>query len=226
MKYLNLFVPKYNMTHEKKSFFYFSPQEKKDLLVSWLTLSLAFAVVINPVFFNISNLFFSFPVALVAVGTGFVFHELAHREAAKAFGFHSEFRAWYPGLLIALGLAIATMGSFIFAAPGATYFFGENITRKQNGLISLAGPFTNIILGILLLIIATLSPDQLIQTIFVYAGTINFWFALFNLIPIYPLDGSKVLPWKPEVWVVFMIIAGLLVFAPGLVLPLVGIRIF
>jgi len=213
------------MTHTKKSFFYFSPQEKKDLLVSWLTLSLAFAVVINPVFFNISNLLFSLPVALVAVGTGFVFHELAHREAAKAFGFHSEFRAWYPGLLIALGLAIATMGSFIFAAPGATYFFGENITRKQNGLISLAGPVTNIILGILLLIIATLTSGQFIQTIFIYAGTINFWFALFNLIPIYPLDGSKVLPWKPEIWAVMIIISGILVFAPGLILGLLGIKL-
>ncbi len=213
------------MTHTKKSFFYFSPQEKKDLLVSWLTLSLAFAVVINPVFFNISNLLFSLPVALVAVGTGFVFHELAHREAAKAFGFHSEFRAWYPGLLIALGLAIATMGSFIFAAPGATYFFGENITRKQNGLISLAGPVTNIILGILLLIIATLTSGQFIQTIFIYAGTINFWFALFNLIPIYPLDGSKVLPWKPEIWAVMIIISGILVFAPGLILGLIGIKL-
>jgi len=210
---------------QKQSIFHFSPQESKDLIISWLTLSLAFAVVINPAFFNISNLFYSLPIALLAVGTGFVFHELAHREAAKYFGFKSEFRAWYPGLLIALGLAIATMGQFIFAAPGATYFLGENVSRKQNGLISLAGPFTNIVLGILLLIIGAQFADKFIQLIFVYAGTINFWFALFNLLPIFPLDGAKVISWKPGVWVFFILISGILVFAPNLILGLIGIAL-
>ena len=212
------------MVH-KKSILHFSAQEKKDLIISWLTLSLAFAVVINPVFFNISNLFFSLPIALLAVGTGFVFHELAHREAAKYFGFHSEFRAWYPGLLIALGLAIATMGQFLFAAPGATYFFGENVSRKQNGLISIAGPATNILLGLLLLIMASLFADKTIQLIFVYAGEINFWFALFNMLPIFPLDGAKVLSWKPSVWVLVMIIAVVLVFAPGLIFGSLGLAL-
>jgi len=212
------------MAH-KKSILHFSPQEKKDLLISWLTLSLAFAVVINPVFFNINNLFFSLPIALLAVGTGFVFHELAHREAAKYFGFHSEFRAWYPGLLIALGLAIATMGQFLFAAPGATYFFGENVSRKQNGLISVAGPATNVILGLLLLIMASLFADKTIQLIFVYAGEINFWFALFNMLPIFPLDGAKVLAWKPSIWVLMMIIAVVLVFAPGLIFGSLGLAL-
>jgi Zn-dependent protease len=213
------------MVHTK-SIYYFSSQEKKDLIISWLTLSLAFAVVINPVFFNISNLVFSLPIALIAVGTGFVFHELAHRQAARMHGFHSEYRAWYPGLVIALGLAIATMGNFIFAAPGATYFFGENVTRKQDGVISLAGPATNIVLGIILLLIATTLTDKGLQTILVYAGSINFWFALFNLFPIFPLDGAKVLAWKPGIWLIAIILSLILVFAPGLVLPLIGIKAF
>jgi Zn-dependent protease len=209
---------------KKNSLFYFSPQEKKDLIISWLTLSLAFAVVINPVFFDISNLLFSFPIALLSVGTGFVLHELAHREAAKHYGFHSEFRAWYPGLAIALGLAIVTMGRFIFAAPGATYFFGENVTRKQNGIISIAGPLTNIVLGVTLAIISALIGDEMLATVTGYAAIINFWFALFNMIPIYPLDGSKVLAWKPAVWLGIIAVAGLLVFMPNLMFGLIGIR--
>ena len=208
---------------KKQSMIYFTPQEKKDLLISWLTLSLAFAVVINPVFFNIQNLFFSLPIALLAVGTGFVFHELAHREAAKYFGFHSEFRAWYPGLLIALGLAVVTMGQFIFAAPGATYFLGENVSRKQNGLISLAGPVMNIIMGVLLVLLTLVFIDTTIIQILLTAAMINFWFALFNLLPIYPLDGSKVISWRPELWIFFIALSGILVFAPGLLFGLVGI---
>jgi len=199
------------------SILHFSPQEIKDLIISWLTLSLAFAVVLNPVFFNITNLVLSLPLALLAVGTGFVLHELAHREMAKHYGFHSEFRAWYPGLLIAIGLAVITMGQFIFAAPGATYFYGQNVTKKQNGIISLAGPAINLILGIALLIISGFIADAFIGKMLGYAALINFWFALFNLLPIYPLDGSKVIAWKPFVWIVFIAISALLAFMPELV---------
>ncbi len=202
------------------SILHFSPQEIKDLIISWLTLSLAFAVVLNPVFFNISNLILSLPLALLAVGTGFVLHELAHREMAKHYGFHSEFRAWYPGLFIAIGLAIITMGQFIFAAPGATYFYGQTVTRKQNGIISLAGPAINLILGIALLIISGLMADALLGKMFGYAALINFWFALFNLLPIYPLDGSKVMAWKPFIWIIFIVISALLAFMPELVTSL------
>ncbi len=203
-----------------KSIFYFTPIERKDLLISWITLSLAFAVMIGPVFLNISNLLYSLPIALVAVGTGFVFHELAHREAAKSFGFHSEFRAWYPGLALALILAIVTMGAFTFAAPGATYFFGNNVSRKQNGIISAAGPAINIILGILLIIAAFAIREPFIQLVLVWSGLINFWFALFNLIPIYPLDGSKIITWNLKIWLLMIAISAILVFGGGYIYPL------
>jgi Zn-dependent protease len=211
------------MVH-KKSVLHFSPQEKKDLIISWLTLSLAFAALIAPVFLNIHDILFALPVALLAVGTGFIFHELAHREAAKHFGFHSEYRAWYPGLLIAIALALSPL-HMIFAAPGATYFFGESITRKQNGVISIAGPTTNLIFGFLLTIIGALFMDTFLKSAFILAGQINFWFAFFNLIPIYPLDGAKVLEWKPSAWIVAIGASLILVFMPEIVFGLIGIRI-
>jgi len=204
------------MSAEKKGLLYFSPQEKKDLIISWLTLSLAFALMINPVFFNISNLLISFPIALIAVGTGFVLHELAHREAAKYYGFHSEYRAWYEGLLLAVGLAVLTQGQFIFAAPGATYFFAEKVSIKQNGIISLAGPVTNLILGLILIILSTLFKGDFLQTVFLLAGQINFFFAMFNLLPILMLDGSKVFTWNKGIWILFFGISAIFVFMPGL----------
>jgi len=210
---------------KQKSFWYFSKQEKIDLFISWITLSIAFAVVINPIFLNLTNMIVSFPIALVAVGTGFVFHELAHRQTARHFGFHSEFRAWYPGLVIALGLAIVSFGQFIFAAPGATYFFAHNVTRKQNGLISIAGPAINIIIGLSLLILSAIIVENLVVTILSYAALINFWFALFNLLPVYPLDGAKVLHWKPVVWLGAIALSGILAFMPGLFLASIGLAI-
>ncbi|MFA6064726.1 MAG: site-2 protease family protein [archaeon] len=213
------------MTHRKVSILTFSPQEKKDLIVSWLTLSLAFAVMINPIFFNITSFIISLPIALVAVGTGFVLHELAHREAAKSFGFHSEFRAWYGGLALAVGLAIVTQGQFLFAAPGATYFIGENVTRKQNGIISAAGPITNLVIGIILLIIGS-QLEGFFQTTLVYAAIVNFMFAAFNLLPFFVLDGTKVIAWKPLLWAALIFISGLLALMPQIVLIPLGIKGF
>jgi Zn-dependent protease len=195
-----------------KDFWYFSEIEKRDLFISWLTLSVAFALVINPIFFNFKNLIVSLPIALVAVGTGFVFHELAHRQAARHFGFHSEYRAWYPGLIFAVGLAILTMGRFIFAAPGATYFFGNDVTKKQNGIISAAGPAVNIIIGISLLSISFIPLDAFIRNILFYSAMINFWFAFFNLLPIFILDGTKIIQWNKGVWAILIIIAGFFAF--------------
>jgi len=213
------------MTHKKISILTFSPQEKKDLIVSWLTLSLAFAVMINPYFFNITSFIVSLPIALVAVGTGFVLHELAHREAAKHFGFHSEFRAWYGGLALAVGLAVVTQGQFLFAAPGATYFIGENVSRKQNGIISAAGPITNLIVGLSLILIGS-QLEGFFQTVFVYAGIINFMFAAFNLIPFLMLDGAKVIAWKPLLWGALILIAGALALMPSIILVPLGIKGF
>lgn len=202
------------MTH-KQSIFYFTPREKKDLIISWLTLSIAFAVVISPTFLNTTSFITALPIALIGVGTGFVLHELAHRETAKHYGFHSEFRAWYPGLILAVVLAVMTGGQFVFAAPGATYFMANTVTKKQNGLISAAGPVVNIILGLILAGLGYAMFDAFTKYVLVSAAMINFWLALFNLIPIYPLDGSKVVAWKPAVWAGLIAISGILVFAPG-----------
>jgi len=228
VKFINRLRKKHFMTETKtrlQSILTFSKRERFDLLVSWITLSIAFALVISPIFLNLNDLMISLPIAFLAVGTGFIFHELAHREVAKHYGFHSEFRAWYPGLVFAIILAIVTMGQFIFAAPGATYFFAQSVSRKQNGIISTAGPAINLIIGIGLLLLAAIFTDKFILTVLVYAAMINFWFALFNLLPVYPLDGAKVLAWKPIVWIILIAVAALMVLRPNLVLGAVGIKL-
>lgn len=211
------------MSADKKSIFYFSPQERIDLLISWITLSIAFALMISPTILQITNLVVALPVAFLAVGTGFVFHELAHREAAKHYGFHSEFRAWYPGLAIALAIVLISGGKLFFAAPGATYYMATNPTKKQDGIISIAGPIINIIVGTILVIIGALPGDNFLQFMFIQAGMINFFFALFNMIPIWPFDGSKVIAWRGEYWLVVTAIAAILVFFPGIVFGLIGL---
>jgi len=206
-----------------KSILTFGKRERIDLLVSWITLSVAFAIVLMRVdilggFLGTTKsmgLEIAFPLSFIAVGTGFVFHELAHRETAKHYGFHSEFRAWYPMLLIAVVFAAFT--GWILAAPGATYFLAQNVSRRQNGIISVAGPLINIILGFLFLFLWLFFSGPL-AIIFAAVSMINFWFAFFNLLPVLMLDGAKVLAWNPAVWIVGIAIAGIMSFFPDFVL--------
>jgi len=150
-------------------------------------------------------------IAFAAVVTGFMLHELAHKAVAQRYGAWAEFRA-YP-----FGLAIALMLSFVgvlFAAPGAVYI-GGRIDRRQNGVISIAGPLTNLAIGGAALAACLATVHILAFALFTIA-TINFMLAAFNLLPIPPLDGSKVWKWNPAVYVaafaVSVVIAGALMF--------------
>ena len=213
---------------DKNSIWHFSKKEKTDLIISWLVLSLAFTLVLIKVQFlgtllnngQAMSLTLAAPIALFAVGTGFVFHELAHRQAARHFGFYSEYRAWYQ--MLGLAVVIALISGWIIAAPGATYFFGQNVTKKQNGLISLAGPAINLVLGFIFLLIGILLLGSFVGNILIAVSMINFWFAFFNLLPILMLDGAKVARWNPGIWIVSIAIAGVMAFMPGLFVSLIS----
>jgi len=203
-------------------------KERNDLIISWIVISMAFAFYLSGINLfrifgnnagNINNLLYGIPVALVAVGAGFIFHELAHRYTAKKFGAHAEYHAWSGGLVLAISLALFI--GFVFAAPGAVYIFGERLTKRQNGLISLSGPATNIltaigfgVIWIFLAVFASLWLSfPLISMILSYGILINLFLALFNLLPVPPLDGSKIISWNAIVWAIFFVpLAALFVF--------------
>ncbi len=179
-------------------------REFRDMVVAALALSLAFSFLLSRRQFLSGNLsinavLLNVGIAVVSVATGFILHELAHRFVSRKFGCHAEFRLWNFGLLLAI---FTSFLGFLFAAPGAVYIYGENISRKQNVLISIAGPLTNIAGGILLLIISIVffSSNQVFALIFGAAASLNFGLAFFNMIPFPPLDGSKVITWNPLIW--------------------------
>jgi len=167
-----------------------SSREIIDLLASWITISVAFSAVSAP-----SNPLSVLPLYLVVVGTAFVLHELSHKFVANALGYPAEYRMWTSGLFFALFLAILTNGRFIFAAPGAVYIFGRP-SRRDDGIISAAGPLTNLIVSYIFLYLALIYQN----TLFFVISTVNAFIGFFNLMPFFPLDGSKVLPWNPLVY--------------------------
>ncbi|MBI4141594.1 metalloprotease, partial [Candidatus Woesearchaeota archaeon] len=125
----------------------FSQREILDLTRAWLLLSIAFAIL-----FTGFSLDARFLVAVVVsgftAGIGFLLHELAHKYVAQKYNCHAEFHAFDQMLWIAVFLSFF---GFIFAAPGAVFIQGR-ITPRKNGHISIAGPLTNVIIGIVFFI--------------------------------------------------------------------------
>ena len=59
--------------------------------------------------------------------------------------------------------------------------------------VALAGPLTNIILAFLFCLALQVAAWRPAATVFVYGASLNAMLAVFNLIPIPPLDGSRIL---------------------------------
>jgi Zn-dependent protease len=147
-------------------------------------------------------------IALVAVGSAFILHEMAHKVVAQRFGCWAEFRYNLFSLLFT-GL-IAIMISFFIIAPGAVIIQGY-LTKKQNGLVSLAGPLTNLVLGIVfipLFIFGVYFDSSILVVLGFFGGFINFFIGAFNMIPLGNFDGAKILRWNPIIWVVMAVLLG------------------
>jgi len=180
-----------------------------DIVVSVLALAIAFSI----------GKFGYFPIILLTVGVGFVAHELAHRFVANHYGAKAFYRAWPEGLLFMFATAAITGGKFLFAAPGAVYIYSNYLSNRENGIISISGAVMNFLLAIFFLFVAVAiglrgSPnaDMLAESFITFGTYMNLYLAFFNMIPIPPLDGSKVIRWNFMVWLVFFAILFALLF--------------
>jgi Zn-dependent protease len=153
-------------------------------------------------------------MSMVAVGTGFLLHELMHKFVAQYFGHWAEFRAQAFGLLLPIPLILLT--GWILALPGAVVIAGY-VAKNQNGMISAAGPATNLAIGYLALPFA-LVPDATSfgAQLGTFVGFVNGILALFNMLPIFILDGRKVLRWNwmvfSAIWILGILLLALLTF--------------
>tara|TARA_A100001037_G_scaffold228456_1_gene206522 strand:- start:616 stop:1464 length:849 start_codon:yes stop_codon:yes gene_type:complete len=193
------------------SFWHFSQTELKDLGISLVAFSLGLAFVFNggvlrgmlslgPTLLVTIPLFFI--LGLVAFGPAFIIHELAHKFVAKYYGCWAEFRADPAGLRT--GVLIAFFVGFLFMAPGAVMVAG-NVNRRQNGMIALAGPMSNLVLWVIGL------PFYAIFAEHTYIGlvtglwlTANAILGAFNMLPFGPLDGRKIKSWSEPVFWIFL----------------------
>ncbi len=198
-------------------------KEIQDIVIADLVLTLAFALTLSGGIYYIHTAGFAhtfiigLEISFVAVTLSFVLHELMHKFVAQHFGAVAGFRTSDIGLIITL--FTGAMG-FLFGIPGATMIYASNFTKKENGIVSLAGPLTNfVVFGVFFAALIVINPPvtSFMFSLLFFTVFISLWLAFFNMLPIFPLDGSKVLAWNKLVYVIIMsVIVGLL-FYTGIV---------
>jgi len=191
----------------------FSAREIRDLAICWLVISFCFSVMsLLPVrdmpYSLVLEEFLTtyLPAVLIAVGTGFLCHELAHKGVSQRLGFRAEFRLWKAGLIISIVSVLISFGQFLFLAPGAVYTYSyREPTERENGLMSFAGPVANLVLTGLFYVVSLFGDPW--NFLGYFGFRVNLWLAAFNLLPIPPLDGIKVLKWNKIAWTAAVVVS-------------------
>jgi Zn-dependent protease len=156
---------------------------------------------------NIALTIFEFVILIFSA----VLHEIAHGYEAEHLGDDTARRAGrltlnplkhldlFGSILLPLLLLAGTNGAFFFAAAKPVPYNPRNLKDPRAGAakIALAGPGTNFLLalifGIAVRIAAYLPVSDLFVELLAIVVLVNIVLGLFNLVPIPPLDGSRVL---------------------------------
>lgn len=93
-----------------------------------------------------------------------------------------------------LGTIALLLFRFGWGKPVPVDSYNLDNPRRDGALISLAGPASNLILALIIsLIFKILPPSYILGAISQILITMNIILAVFNLVPIRPLDGEKIL---------------------------------
>ena len=142
----------------------------------------------------------------VATATGFIIHEMGHKFVAIRRGYVAHFRLWMWGLLLTLFVVVFSGGGIVFGAPGAVYIapaamaaYGYDSTyrprdpEQENMVISAAGPGINLAFAVAFLGLFLAAPlGSFLSTIAQFGFALNVGLGSFNMLPVPPLDGSKI----------------------------------
>ena len=137
--------------------------------------------------------FEDFKLSILVASPGIILHELMHKFVAMFYGLSAQYYISVFGLIIGSALKFFSF-PFIILAPGYVGIVGST-TTLQSVLISFAGPFTNLVLWIssyYYLKHKGLNIKRKTAIVLFLTKEINKWLFIFNMLPIPPLDGSKV----------------------------------
>ena len=191
--------------------------ERLSLLITVFVLGLVFGSQ-----YLIYGLLLHYLIITLIASIAVIPHELAHRWSARRMGCYSRYVLSPFGLLLTLITAIPFI-PFKIIMPGFTLVipttYDPRFLKRLNGVVSYMGPLTNMLIASLsLALYALLIKIGVIHPILwftlLFNTLLNAWVAIFNLLPVPPLDGSKIITWKPSIWIVSLLFSiGLYIIA-------------
>lgn len=145
---------------------------------------------------------------IIGLAIAVILHEVSHGYVALRLG---DPTAYYAGrltlnplkhidlwgtILLPLFLIVTTGGRFVFgwAKPVPVNYYNLRYGKYGPVIVALAGPFSNFILLAFFGVVARFAPQGThLPILFGIIAIINGLLMLFNLLPLPPLDGSKIL---------------------------------
>ena len=188
---------------------------------------------------SIEGIIFALPGVIVAM----TFHEFAHAWMATKLGDDTPKLQGRLNLnpmshIDPIGLVCLALLGFGWGNPvqiNSRNFNGKYSLSKAEAMVAAAGPIMNFIIAFIFLIVEVVlgltvtkitAGIKIAITIIESIVVVNLGLGVFNLIPVYPLDGSKVLsnflPYKAKEWMmnnqfILTIIVFLIVFNTNII---------
>ena len=159
----------------------------------------------------------TFVFSIIILIFSVVIHEVSHGYVAYLLGDNTAFYQgrltlnplkhleWFGSFILPLVLGLTSHGSFILGWAKPVPFNPYNLqpqrwglpTRAGEALVAIAGPLSNICIALFFGLLIRFGVAQRFGDAFTYISAtivlVNLILATFNLIPVPPLDGSKIL---------------------------------
>ncbi len=203
-----------NYINSVKKYFSITKQEKRGILITTLVLALiiSFDQWGTGQTFELKTGLTNLIIAIILGGITILTHHTAQKLTGIHFGIKAEQKIFGTGTILSLIITTLTNGAIkiytftgLYVEPIKEQRLGKprkEINMWEYATVALAGPLANIILATL---IKTL---QIWFDIVIYSQTtsnqifvLNWSYALYNLLPIPPLDGSRIFYFSRQTYV-------------------------
>jgi Zn-dependent protease len=180
----------------------FNSSEIKAIIISIIVLTVVVAFDDHNAVFSAKSWIKNFAFWLIVVTISFMVKMKSHKLIAISYGFFSEYKIWWTGIILSLIFTLFSNGKIWVLLTGGIWIYhlkvfrvgyfryGQNI--RALAMICLVGILGNVLFAAF---VKTLDiwfgiiPSSIANKIFLF----NLVLAAYNMLPIPPLDGSRVL---------------------------------
>ncbi|MBD3310625.1 hypothetical protein GF351_05390 [Candidatus Woesearchaeota archaeon] len=183
-----------------RQYFSFSREETKAVIISILvvTFIVSFREWGTGTEIQFGAGLYNFFNALLVSALVVLIHISAQRIMGLHVGFRVEYKLWIYGVVISLVVCLLTRGYVWILIPGGIFahhlavhrlgYFRYGLNMLAFSFVAMAGSLANIALAIILRGFLHFMPTNILLY---KAMIVSLWYAVLNMLPIPPLDGSR-----------------------------------